>query len=100
MPPLLPLASSLLERFYPFVLLAVFLALVIAVINVHGRRLERHQDWLRQLEGRVTNLHKQKRDAYVQSLQIPPPLSEARTVEVSEEMLNTLKLQSKQKGPD
>jgi hypothetical protein len=61
---------------------------LIAVVNVVGRNMRRHGDWLRLIELRVANLHKEKESAYVRSIQVgtlrPPPLSEARTVDMSE----------------
>lgn len=73
--------------------LALLLALLVVAINIHGRRLEKHAAWMRVLELRVENLHLTRERNYVRSLQTirPPPLSEARTIEVSEDMLRTLK---------
>lgn len=84
------------ERLAPLAALALvvlaLLATLIAVVNVVGRKLNKHAEWLRLIDLKLGNLHKDKQAAYVRSLQVtgtprPPPLSEARTVEVTEEML-------------
>lgn len=74
--------------------LVALLAMIVAIVNRHGRRLERHQEWMRRLELSVGNLHRDKRRADVRVMQVhgratprPPTLSDARTVEVSEDML-------------
>lgn len=70
---LLPLA--------PFALVVVAVALAtVAAVNVLGRKLDRHGDWLRLLETRIGNLHKERAASWVQQLQsqrpelVPPPL--------------------------
>lgn len=78
----------------PFIALALFLAFIIAAINHLGRRLEKHDDWLKNVDVRVENLHKDRERAHARSLQVkrePPPLSEAPTIEVSADMLVTLR---------
>lgn len=83
---------------YPVIALGAFLAVVVVVINYLGRRLDKHETWLRTVDVRVSNLHKARHAAYVRSLQIPgepPPLSEAATTEVTEDMLATLLVRTK-----
>ena len=83
------------------VLVAVFLAMVVVWVNYYGQRLNKHTEWLSTLDQRVENLHKEKATAYVRSLQIlPPPLSEAKTTEISEAMLLTLKLKTRKDADD
>lgn len=73
-------------------------ALVVVAINVIGKRLDKHDHWLAQLDLRVGNLHKDRRRSDVQSLQTirPPPLDQAKTVEMPEEMRLTLQQTTKQ----
>jgi hypothetical protein len=81
-------------------LLAVFLAMFVVWVNHYGQRLDKHTEWLSTLDARVGNLHKERATAYVRSLQIgPPPLSEAKTTEISEEMLLALTIKAR-KGTD
>lgn len=77
--------------------LALLLALLVVAINIHGRRLERHAEWLRLLDLRLQNMHKARERERFRSLQTarPPPLSEARTVEIDEALAHTLKLETK-----
>ena len=98
--------GSWLEALAPLIALAGFIVLLVVVINLHGRHLERHQEWLRKLDVRVGNLHKKRDEEWRRSLQLqrpplapgePPPLSEANTIEVTDEMLVTLKLQSQKR---
>lgn len=96
---------AFLEQYGPALavglLVAVFLAMVVVWVNHYGHRLDKHSEWLRTLDLRVENIHKDKGSAHVRSLQIlPPPLSEAKTTEISEQMLLTLKLQSRKDGTD
>lgn len=81
----------------PYLALGVgFIALVV-VVNSHSHKLARHDEWRRVLELRVENLHKARAAAHARSLQLPPPprartpepppLSEARTIEVDEAMI-------------
>ncbi len=100
-----------LEHLAPALALGAFLALVVVIVNRHGRRLERHRLWLERLDLRVGNLHKDRSAQYVRSIQIkqapketvshgtmrPPPLSEAKTIEVDESMLITLRGEQKPK---
>lgn len=83
----------------------VLAALLVVVINRYGQRLARHDWLLSQVNLRLDNLHKEKKDAYVRSIQVqrePPPLSEARTTEIDEALLLTLKLDPKNRkgGPE
>lgn len=79
--------------------LLLLLGAVVVAINIHGRRLEKHGEMLRLLGLRLDKLHADRRRNYSRALQTmrPPPLSEARTTELTEEMLLTLKLDSKRK---
>ncbi len=89
----------------PAAALGAFFALVVLIVNRHGRRLERHRLWLERLDLRVGNLHKDRSAQHVRSLQIrlpqspkePPPLSEAKTIEVTETMLLTIQRESEKK---
>lgn len=71
-----------LERFAPLLALALLLAAIVVAINILGRRLERHANWLAALDARVDNLHKDKRATWARQLQLrpterapaPPPL--------------------------
>lgn len=83
----------------------VLAALLVVVINRYGQRLARHDWLLSQVNLRLDSLHKEKKDAYVRSIQVqrePPPLSEARTTEIDEALLLTLKLDPKNRkgGPE
>ncbi len=76
----------------PYVAVAALLIALVLVLNAHGRRLERHQEWLGLLKLQVRNLHRERERSYVQSLQIPrtpvpPSLSGAGTVEIDDSML-------------
>lgn len=85
-----------LEQLAPFLVLAAFLAMLVIAINILGKKLERHNRWLEQLDLRVGNAHKAIERGRQKSLRnIPPPLSEAKTVEVDDEMLLTLQQQTK-----
>lgn len=77
--------------------LALLLVLIVVFINVHGRRLERHTEWIRLLDLRIEKMNRARSRDYVRALQTarPPPLSEARTVEIDEALARTLKLESK-----
>lgn len=86
---------SLAAHAAPFVAATCFLVALVLVLDWHGRRLSRHGEWLRLLEVRIENLHKDRERSYVQALQkprtgstpIPPSLSLARTVEVDDSMI-------------
>lgn len=106
------------EALFPLLLLVALIVSLFLALGSQSRRLEKHAQWLRGLEARVGNLHNEKREAYKRSLQTlraqslappssrpasetePPPLSEQKTLEVSEEMLLTLKLRSKKPEED
>lgn len=84
---------------------AVLVALLVVVINRYGQRLARHDWLLAQVNQRLDNMHRERADAYVRSLQVrrsPPPLSEAKTTEIDEAMLLTLKLDPRNRkgGPE
>lgn len=87
-PPLL----EYLERLAPALALAAFLATLVVAINILGRRTDRHGEWLRTLDVRVANLHKAREASRVQSLQMPPPLDAAKTVEIDEEQMLTIRM--------
>jgi hypothetical protein len=99
MPPLLAIVQAL----SPLIAAAAFLAAVVVWVNRHGSKLTRHDEWLAKLTLQVGNLHKDREARHVQSLQLkrePPPLSEARTVEVGEDLLLTLKREMQRKDTD
>lgn len=77
--------------------LLAFLALLVVALNIHGRRLEKHQEMLRLLGLRLDKIHADRMRNYARSLQTarPPPLSEARTTELPDALLLTLRLDSK-----
>lgn len=96
-----------LERLAPFALVVVAVALAtIAAVNVLGRKLDRHGDWLRLLENRIGNLHKERQASWVQSLQrprpdlVPPPLPpRAPTIDATDWVDDDLKTEEmKQTG--
>lgn len=68
-----------------FALSSVLVALVV-VVNRHGHRLGRHDEWRRVLELRVANLHKDRSAKHVRSLQLPKPPPDG-TIEVQESWL-------------
>lgn len=72
-----------LGKFAPYLALAVLLATIVVAINILGKRLERHAEWLAMLDLRVDNLHKDKKATWARELQlgvtekaplVPPPL--------------------------
>lgn len=70
-------------------LAALLAALVLAMCRL-GRRLERHREWLLILESRISNPTGERQSRAVQLFTPrPPPLSNAPTVEIDEEMLLT-----------
>lgn len=97
--------KDVLEALVPFLLAAAFLILIVSAINIVGKKVDKHDQWLHQLDLRLGNLHKDKQKAYVQSLQVrrpgePPPLSEEKTLEISEDMLETMIRQTRKDGSD
>lgn len=108
------------------VLFALALAALVCAVNALGRGFERHEAWLARLDLRVENLHKAREAERRRSLQLPPsaalaatalastvlpapaavlprtarppPLSEASTLEVSADMLGTMKRNSKKEN--
>lgn len=99
-PPLL----DYLERLAPALALAAFLVTLVVIINIIGRRTDRHAEWLRRLDLSVGNLHKSREASRVQSLQLPrtepPPLDGAKTTEIDEEHLLTIKMNPLAKRDD
>lgn len=76
----------------------LFLGLVIVVgVNWIGAKLERHDRWFRVLSLRLDNLHEERERRRLRAIQLklerrsPPPLSEARTIEIEESLLLTLR---------
>lgn len=69
-----------LEEFAPFLVLALLLAAIVFSINMLGKRLERHDEWLALIDIRVENLHKDRKATWARELQrqptelVPPPL--------------------------
>jgi Flp pilus assembly protein TadB len=84
--------------------LLAFLAVVVAIVNWHGRKLKEHEDVLRVVSLRLDNLNKERtaRDRKALQTARPPTLSEAPTVQVTEDMLYTLRKQpqAKKDGPE
>ena len=65
------------EALAPFLALAALLAALVLAINALGRRLERHDDWIRLLDVRVGNLDKSRKATWARLLRhplVPPPL--------------------------
>jgi hypothetical protein len=81
--------------FGPFVVLAIVVGgAAVVVVNRIGRRLDKHAALQRLISLRLDNLHDERAKRHALSLQRrrePPPLSEAQTVEVSEELLLTMR---------
>lgn len=101
------------EAFFPYLAVAALLSAVVVAINVLGRRLERHDDWLRALDARLGKLHKDREATWAQQLArpftegteralVPPPLPvRAPTlgaVDWEEELVQTEKLMTQQTG--
>ena len=92
---------SFVLEYWPALLAGLaFVVAVVVALNVHGRKLDRHQEYIRRLQLSTGNLHKARERANVRVMQRPtwgepPPLSDARTTEVTDEMLATLRLDSK-----
>lgn len=57
--------------FAPFLMLALMLAALVLAINTLGRRLEKHDDWLRMLDVRLHNLHKARQATWARQLERP-----------------------------
>lgn len=78
--------------------LLALLACIVAFLNRHGRRLRKHDDWLRVVNLRLDNLNKARAADEKRQLQTarPPSLSEAATVQVTEDMLHTLRKRTKE----
>lgn len=91
---------AIVEAFGPVVAVGlVLLAAIVAAVNALGRKLDRHDEWFRLLSLRVDNLHAERAARVAQSLQRPPPepppLSDAKTVEIDESLLLTLKRETR-----
>lgn len=105
-----------LERLAPYLVLAALLAAMVLAINVLGRRLEKHADWLRLLDVRVGNLDKDRKATWARQLNlplepppavqvkpiVPPPLPPRAptlgAVDWEEELVDTEELQKKTTG--
>lgn len=88
-----PLAPYAVYLALALALLALLALLVWAVCR-HGRRFRNFEQWQMAVDNRLDNLHGERRSREVQKLQLntlrPPPLSEARTTEVTGDMLETI----------
>lgn len=84
----------------PYFVCAGLIVTLFVAVNLHGRRLGRHDEWMRVLELRVENLHKERKSQLVRSLQRPrrrinetepepPPLSQAATIDVDDSWILT-----------
>lgn len=71
----------------PFFALAVVAVSLVVVVNRHGHKLTRHQDWMRVLELRIANLHKDRAAQHVRSLQVVKGKPPDGTIEVQESWL-------------
>jgi hypothetical protein len=103
-----------IEAFAPFLALAALLGALVFAINLLGRRLERHDEWLNMLDTRVGNLDKDRKATWAKELQrpygaetteralVPPPLPPRaptlNAVDWEEELVDTEELQKKQTG--
>jgi hypothetical protein len=110
-------SSDFLDHLLPFLALAALLAVLVLAINVLGRRLERHDEWLALLDVRVGNLHKDRKATWARQLErpfgaalevteraplVPPPLPpRAPTLEAidwEEELVKTEEMMKKDTG--
>jgi len=103
-----------LVAFLPFLALAVLLAALVVSVNVLGRRLEKHADWLRLLDVRVHNLDKDRKATWARHLErpfalemterqlVPPPLPPRAptlgAIDWEEELVDTEEMQKKETG--
>lgn len=104
--------TSFIEAFAPLLLLALLLAAMVVAINMLGRRLERHAEWLNLLDIRLGNLDKDRKATWARQLArpfapepaplVPPPLPPRAptlgAVDWEEELVDTEELQKKQTG--
>ena len=60
---------SFLGDAWPLLALGALLVLAVVIINTHGRRLAKHEQWMARVEVRVDNLHRERRLRYARSLQ-------------------------------
>jgi len=103
---ILDLLEGLALALLPFIVLAIVVVVAaLVVVNVIGKRLDKHADVAKLISLRLDNLHEERAKRHVQSLQLthapPPPLSEARTVEMPDDLRLTLERDPKNKkgGP-
>jgi len=104
-----------IEAFAPFFALAALLAALVLAINMLGRRLERHDEWLALLDVRVGNLDKDRKATWARQLQrpfeldktepaplVPPPLPPRaptlNAVDWEEDLVDTEELLKKETG--
>lgn len=88
--PDLPQHPDLLATLALGLAILVLFGAFIHAINRHGRRLDRHREWLLILESRVATGDGERQSRNVQLLTPrPPPLDGARTIEIDEAMLET-----------
>jgi hypothetical protein len=96
-----------IERFAPLLALAVVLAALVVAINVHGEKFDKHAALLAALDLRVKNLDRDRKAAWVKTLQVPRPLvppplpPRAPTlgaIDWEEELVDTEELQKKETG--
>lgn len=109
-------ALTYLAALFPYLALAAVLTAMVLAINVHGRRLGKHADWLRLLDLRVGNLDKRREATWARHLQrpytdplemterqlVPPPLPPRaptlNAVDWSDELIDTEEMQKKETG--
>ena len=65
------LSTRFLDHLLPFLALAALLAAIVVAVNVLGRRLERHAEWLLMLDAKVGNLQKDRKATWARQLQRP-----------------------------
>lgn len=75
------LSTRFLDHLLPFLMLALLLGAVVVALNILGKHLERHDDWLAALDARVDGLHKDRKATWARRLKrpyagepVPPPL--------------------------
>lgn len=104
------LSTDFVDHLVPFLALAAMLAAVVIAINIIGRRLERHAEWLALLDLRVENLHKDRKATWARELQrptekalVPPPLpTRAPTIDAvdwEEELVKTEEMKATGRYP-
>lgn len=73
-------------------LLVLFATALVVLVNVHGRRLGKHDDWIRAIDARVEGMRKPHDHGHVRSLNLTTRI-ESRvprgTIQVTDDMLIT-----------